>query len=172
MTKRSGRCVAAVALAIALAGFGPLEAQQARQGLVSLDDARIFYEIVGSGDPIVVVHGGPGLDHGYLQPGLDALATRNTLIYYDQRGTGRSSAALTASAINLDSFVQDIDAQGAARGVRVDIQSPARQRKPFGHDVALLIASLLGQLDFEQDRPIPTSIRTRSSPTGRSRSRC
>lgn len=110
MTRTFGRSVAGLVLASALAAGGPLSAQQARQGLVSLDDARIFYEVVGAGDPIVVVHGGPGLDHAYLQPGLDALGTRNTLVYYDQRGTGRSTAELTASAINLDSFVQDIDA--------------------------------------------------------------
>lgn len=86
------------------------EAQAARQGLLTLDDARIFYEVVGAGEPIIVVHGGPGLDHEYLQPGLDILGTRNTLVYYDQRGTGRSSAALTESAISLDTFVEDIDA--------------------------------------------------------------
>ncbi len=92
------------------------EAQNARQGLLSLDDARIFYEVVGSGDPIIVVHGGPGLDHEYLQPGLDALGTRNTLVYYDQRGTGRSTAELTESAIGFDRFIQDIDELRAALG--------------------------------------------------------
>lgn len=91
-------------------------AQTARQGLLSLDDARIFYEVVGSGEPIVVVHGGPGLDHEYLQPGLDALGTRNTLVYYDQRGTGRSTAELDESAINLDAFVEDIDRLREALG--------------------------------------------------------
>jgi proline iminopeptidase len=74
-----------------------------------MDNARLFYEVIGNGEPIVVVHGGPGLDHAYLQPGLDALATRYTLIYYDQRGTGRSSAALDSATINIDTFVQDIE---------------------------------------------------------------
>ncbi|HSH75005.1 MAG TPA: alpha/beta fold hydrolase [Longimicrobiales bacterium] len=91
-------------------------AQRPRQGLLSLEDARIFYEVVGQGDPIVVVHGGPGLDHAYLRPGLDALAVRNTLVYYDQRGTGRSAAALEASTINLDAFIEDIEALRQALG--------------------------------------------------------
>ena len=86
------------------------EAQAARQGLLTLEDAQLFYEVVGSGDPVVVIHGGPGLDHSYLQPGLDALGTRNTLVYYDQRGTGRSSAALTDSVITFDAFIEDIEA--------------------------------------------------------------
>jgi proline iminopeptidase len=85
------------------------EAQRSAQGMFSLDDARIFYEVVGTGAPIIVVHGGPGLDHNYLRPGLDVLANQNSLVYYDQRGTGRSTADLTAGAINLDAFVGDIE---------------------------------------------------------------
>jgi proline iminopeptidase len=38
----------------------------------------------------VVLHGGPGAHHDYLLPGFDSLATGRTLIYYDQRGGGRS----------------------------------------------------------------------------------
>ncbi len=133
MRGRFGRC-AVLAVLTAGAAFvpGTSEAQQARQGLVSLDDARIFYEVVGTGDPIVVVHGGPGLDHAYLQPGMDALGTRNTMVYYDQRGTGRSSAELTASSINLDSFVQDIDALRQVLGYE--------QISVLGHSFGALIA--------------------------------
>lgn len=110
----------------------PADAQAARQGLLSLDDARLFYEVVGSGEPIVVVHGGPGLDHQYLQPGLDALATRNTLVYYDQRGTGRSSAELVESVITFDAFVEDIDALRETLGYeRISV---------LGHSFGALIA--------------------------------
>ena len=91
-------------------------AQSARQGLLSLEDARIFYEVRGAGDPILVVHGGPGLDHSYLRPGLDVLDTRNTLVYYDQRGTGRSSTEVGPETITLDAFVEDIEALREALG--------------------------------------------------------
>lgn len=47
----------------------------------------------GAGQPVVVLHGGPGADHGYLLPGFDALADGRELIYYDQRGGGRSAVA-------------------------------------------------------------------------------
>ncbi|MFQ5535934.1 MAG: alpha/beta fold hydrolase [Gemmatimonadota bacterium] len=86
------------------------QAVPVRQGLVSLEGARIFYEVVGTGDPVLVVHGGPGLDHNYLRPGLDALAGVAQLIYYDQRGTGRSTGVLDSAHINLDRFVEDMDA--------------------------------------------------------------
>ncbi|HEX5387513.1 MAG TPA: alpha/beta fold hydrolase [Gemmatimonadales bacterium] len=54
----------------------------------------LFERRVGTGTPVVVLHGGPGADIAYLLPGFDALAEppahRRTLIYYDQRGGGRS----------------------------------------------------------------------------------
>lgn len=106
--------------------------QAARQGLLTLEDARLFYEVVGSGEPIVIVHGGPGLDHEYLQPGLDALGTRHTLIYYDQRGTGRSSAELVDSVMSFDAFVEDVDALREALGYdRISV---------LGHSFGSLIA--------------------------------
>jgi proline iminopeptidase len=51
---------------------------------------RVFERRVGSGSPTVVLHGGPGAHHDYLLPGFDALATGRELIYYDQRGGGKS----------------------------------------------------------------------------------
>jgi proline iminopeptidase len=104
------RWLARLAVGLLLTTAGPQEARaQARQGLLSLPEGRLFYEVVGAGDPIVVVHGGPGLDHGYLRPGLDVLAASHALVYYDQRGTGRSDVPIRAETINLDAFVQDID---------------------------------------------------------------
>lgn len=106
---RSHGVLSFVVVAMIVSAAGPLEGQRARQGLLSLEDTRLFYEVIGTGAPIVIVHGGPGLDHSYLQPGMDVLAARNTLIYYDQRGTGRSDAELDSSVVNLDAFVDDID---------------------------------------------------------------
>ena len=50
----------------------------------------IFERRIGSGPPTVVLHGGPGAHHDYLLPGFDSLARGRELIYYDQRGGGRS----------------------------------------------------------------------------------
>ncbi|MGZ8398412.1 MAG: alpha/beta fold hydrolase [Gemmatimonadales bacterium] len=52
---------------------------------------RIFERRIGGGPPTVVLHGGPGAHHDYLLPGFDALARGRELIYYDQRGGGRSA---------------------------------------------------------------------------------
>ena len=50
----------------------------------------LFERRVGSGPPVVVLHGGPGASHDYLRPGFDLLADGISLIYYDQRGGGQS----------------------------------------------------------------------------------
>jgi proline iminopeptidase len=57
---------------------------------VRVPSVELFVRRVGAGRPVVVLHGGPGADHEYLRPGFDALADRRELIYYDQRGGGRS----------------------------------------------------------------------------------
>ncbi len=58
--------------------------------LVAVNGVTLLERRIGAGPPVVVLHGGPGADHNYLLPGFDALATGRTLIYYDQRGGGRS----------------------------------------------------------------------------------
>jgi proline iminopeptidase len=50
----------------------------------------LFERRIGQGPSTVVLHGGPGAHHDYLLPNFDALARSRELIYYDQRGGGRS----------------------------------------------------------------------------------
>jgi proline iminopeptidase len=69
----------------------------------------IFERRVGSGPPTVVLHGGPGAHHDYLLPGFDALATGRELIYYDQRGGGRSPVPRDVP-VGWREQVEDLDA--------------------------------------------------------------
>jgi proline iminopeptidase len=66
------------------------EAVEGHTETVRVTGADLFVRRIGSGPPVVVLHGGPGADHEYLRPGFDALADRRELLYYDQRGGGRS----------------------------------------------------------------------------------
>lgn len=60
------------------------------EGRLETADGPLAWVRVGDGPAHVVVHGGPGLDHRYLRPGLDRLARGRSLVYYDQRGVGGS----------------------------------------------------------------------------------
>ncbi len=62
----------------------------ASTGFRGVRGVQIFERRIGDGLPTVVLHGGPGAHHDYLLPGFDALAHNRELIYYDQRGGGRS----------------------------------------------------------------------------------
>jgi proline iminopeptidase len=83
---------------------------EARQGYVPVDHARLFSREVGRGQPILVLHGGPGFNHTYLLPDLDRLADSFRLIYYDQRGRGKSGGDIQPAGVSLASEVADIEA--------------------------------------------------------------
>lgn len=54
-------------------------------------DPTLHVVEVGSGRvTIIVLHGGPGFGHRYLRPEWDVLGRRHRVVYYDQRGCGRS----------------------------------------------------------------------------------
>ncbi|MGE4573284.1 alpha/beta fold hydrolase [Parachlamydia sp.] len=83
---------------------------QQQQSFVKVKDGCLYYNEIGQGIPIIVVHGGPGLDHGYLQPQLSQLAANHKLIFYDQRGSGKSlETPLDEDHINIHQFVEDLE---------------------------------------------------------------
>src|SRR5262249_21937968 len=52
----------------------------------------LYLHEMGQGPTVVVLHGGPGADHGYLLPQFAVLADQARLVFYDQRGGGQSRA--------------------------------------------------------------------------------
>jgi proline iminopeptidase len=75
----------------------------------------LFIRRVGGGPPTVVLHGGPGAHHDYLLPGFDALARNRELIYYDQRGGGRSPVS-RSTPVGWQEQVADLEALREAWG--------------------------------------------------------
>jgi proline iminopeptidase len=80
-----------------------------RELFVRVGRARLFVRDAGHGLPIIVLHGGPDFDHEYLLPDLDRLAERFRLVYYDQRGRGRSFSGEGPSEVTLASEMEDLD---------------------------------------------------------------
>jgi proline iminopeptidase len=77
--------------------------------MVDVNGVRLFTRRVGTGPPVVVLHGGPGAHHDYLLPQYDLLARGRTLYYYDQRGGGRSPVARDTTT-GWREHVADLDA--------------------------------------------------------------
>ena len=72
------------------------------------DGYNLNVEEVGSGFPVIVLHGGPGLDHSMFRPYLDPLGDEYRLLYVDERGQGRSQRVDPAT-LSLEAFARDVD---------------------------------------------------------------
>ena len=70
---------------------------------------ELFHTAYGPEDAprLLVLHGGPGASHDYLLPQMLALASDYRLIFYDQRGGGRSRAE-DRSPITWQTHVEDL----------------------------------------------------------------
>src|SRR6266513_3224130 len=72
------------------------------------DGYELFVEALGTGFPLVVLHGGPGMDHTMFRPYLDPLGDEFRLLYVDERGQGRSQRVDPAT-LSLEAFAGDVD---------------------------------------------------------------
>lgn len=79
---------------------------------------QLYYKVVGTGpDTVVVVHGGPGMSMGYLDRDLAPLAHGRTVIFYDQRGGGRSELPADPALLALPHHLADLEAVRAHFGL-------------------------------------------------------
>jgi len=102
---------------LALAASATPQLQAPRPGvasataeIVAADDTRLHARSDGTGRPLVILHGGPGLSSSYLAPDLVFLSDRYRLISYDQRGSGRSTIVTDPARLTLEHHVADVDA--------------------------------------------------------------
>lgn len=75
---------------------------------MQIRDVSLFVKVIGQGYPLVLMHGGPSLDHTTLLP-LQPLADQFTLIFYDHRCNGRSDGA-EVSSMTFENLTADADA--------------------------------------------------------------
>jgi proline iminopeptidase len=80
------------------------------QGFVDTGEVLIYYAAVGRGEPLVVLHGGPGASHDYFLPYLLPLARGNRLIFLDERGSGRSEKLDDARRYTVTAMADDVEA--------------------------------------------------------------
>jgi pimeloyl-ACP methyl ester carboxylesterase len=137
--------------------------------LLSLNDVRLWFDVSGPSvlpdgettverPTIVTVHGGPGVDHINMKAKLAPLAEHFQIVYYDQRGHGRSDHS-TAEHWNLRTWADDLRRLCDALG----LDKPVVLGTSFGGFVVLTYAGLFpdhpggiilgnttgGRLDYE-----------------------
>ena len=87
-------------------------------GFTTTTDVPLYWCIYGaaSGEKLLLLHGGPGAHHDYLLPQMLSLAEPNgaasrELLFYDQRGGGRSRSDTSdrEAAITWETHVRDLE---------------------------------------------------------------
>jgi proline iminopeptidase len=81
---------------------------------ISIRGVSLFVRVMGHGYPLVLMHGGPGVDHMTMLP-FRSCADHFTLVFYDHRCNGRSVGA-PVSSMTWDNLTADADALRQALG--------------------------------------------------------
>lgn len=87
------------------------------EGFVDGNGVLLYYKAVGRGEPLLVLHGGPGASHDYFLPYLLPLARNNRVVFIDERGSGRSEKLENPVDYTLQKMVEDVEA--VRRGLRL-----------------------------------------------------
>lgn len=109
-----------------------MESAVQSEGYVATPDgARLFYRVRGAGpDTLIAIHGGPGVDLESIAGDFAPLTERHTVIFYDQRGAGRSTLPEDTSTLNAEQQIVDLDTV----------------RRHFGLETVTLVAHSYGPL--------------------------
>lgn len=83
--------------------------------MVDIGDCELFVSVLGEGLPILILHGGPGLDHVEFADYLDSLSDEYQLVFVDERASGRSSRP-DSSTWTLEQMAADVPALARAMG--------------------------------------------------------
>lgn len=108
-----GACAAAPASSSARAVLA-----EPRTGFVDVEGGKVWYEVRGTGTrtPLVVLHGGPGIPHDYLD-NLGELGDERPVVFYDQLGCGLSERPDDPSLWTRERFARELGQVRAALGL-------------------------------------------------------
>jgi len=87
-------------------------------GFIEVEGGRVAYEVHGTGTetPLLVLHGGPGIPHDYLE-NLAQLGDERPVIFYDQLGCGRSDRPDDPKLWTRERFARELGAVRRALGL-------------------------------------------------------
>lgn len=92
------------------------------EGFVDASGVLVYFKVVGQGQPLFILHGGPGASHDYFLPWILPLMRTHRLVFIDERGSGRSQKLEDPKGYTLDAMVADVEAVRQALGIeRMDL---------------------------------------------------
>src|SRR5260221_1468213 len=105
---KRARCFVSAGVFLSVSACASAHVTQ-REGFIPVEGGRVWYQVVGSGpnSPLLVIHGGAGVNHFYLKP-MAALAVDRPVIFYDQLGGGNSDGPTDTTLWRMDRFVDEI----------------------------------------------------------------
>ena len=96
----------------------PPEVKHAPGNFVEVNGAKLWYEIEGDGDPVILIPGGPGNSHTYFHPWFSDLAKHHKVIYLDAFGRGKSDRAKDSTEYTFKRDVEDIE--GLRKALKIE----------------------------------------------------
>ena len=75
------------------------------------DGVTLHYEVLGKGEPVVLLSGGPGFSPDYLRPIAETLQKKHAAVLFHQRGTGKSKLEkYDGEVLDFKRLIADVDA--------------------------------------------------------------
>lgn len=136
-----------------------------KEGFIEVPGGRVWYCIAGAekkGVPLLILHGGPGVPHDYLQT-IKSLADERPVIFYDQLGCGNSDRPSDTALWKTERFVEElvrvraalnldkVHILGQSWGTMLAIEYMLRE-KPEGIVSLVLSAPYLSTLQWIEDQ--------------------
>ena len=106
------------------------------------DDIRLFYYTHGAGQPVLVIHGGPGYPIHRPLAALEPLTDRYQFHYYDQRGCGRSTKPFDRFA--SQNYYANMTELERTLGIGAQVADIERIRRILGREKLILLGHSFG----------------------------
>src|SRR6266508_1895016 len=187
--------VVALLAAAALHAAASRSVQRPDSGYVVMPDGiRLFYRMMGSGgETVVMLHGGPASDMESSLSDLAPLAQGRMLLFYDQRGGGRSGPVLDVASVTAGQHVRDLEhvrqhfrlermtlfghSWGAGLAMLYAMEHPHRvrrvvlvapiwpRRSPYAVQYQMTLKDRLGPIDYPRYEALADGMESTPDPT-------
>jgi len=90
--------------------------KDAADSFAKVNGEKIWFQIKGAGEPVVLIPGGPGSTHEIFLPWFNVLSRDFRVVYFDAFGRGKSSWAKNTEEYSFHRDVDDLEGLRPALG--------------------------------------------------------